>query len=53
MARSWCQQGGNVRFEDLLASEHVAALYEGYLRAEAWLAHRFAGKPAVSDCATI
>jgi pimeloyl-ACP methyl ester carboxylesterase len=53
MARSWCQQGANVRFEDLLAPEHAAAVYEGYLRANAWLADRFAGKPAVSDCGSI
>jgi pimeloyl-ACP methyl ester carboxylesterase len=53
MAGSWCKKGTNVRFENLLVPEHIAASYEAFIRAEAWLADRFAGKPATSNCGAL
>jgi len=50
MARGWCGLGANIRFEPLVAPEHAAAIFEGVIRATAWMADRFSGKPATSNC---
>jgi pimeloyl-ACP methyl ester carboxylesterase len=50
MARSWCSRGSKVRFENLLAPEHGVELLEGNVKAGLWMADRFAGKPATSNC---
>jgi len=50
MARGWCRLGANARFEPLIAPEHAAGIFEGAIRAIAWMAARFSGKPANSNC---
>lgn len=50
MARSWCRLGADVRFESLIAPEHIAGVFEGFARALGWMRDRLTGKPVSSNC---
>lgn len=52
LARSYCQAGVPVRF-DYAFGEHISAAVTHAGAAAAYLADRFAGKPAPNDCAAL
>jgi pimeloyl-ACP methyl ester carboxylesterase len=47
---AWCAQGANVSFELYPIAEHFGGLGQGIPQVLSWLAARFAGLPAQSDC---
>jgi hypothetical protein len=52
MAR-FCAAGARVDHVELLSGEHITGVVAGAPGALDWLAGRFAGTPAVDDCATL
>ncbi|WP_026360219.1 lipase family protein [Amycolatopsis nigrescens] len=54
MAKDWCGKGANVEFKDLISFSpvfsHAIAAPIASGNAANWLADRFAGKPATSNC---
>ncbi|MFB9909297.1 lipase family protein [Allokutzneria oryzae] len=50
LARNYCARGTSVKFTESFVSEHVSLAVTGAPGAVAWLADRFAGKPAPSTC---
>ncbi|MDC5696556.1 NPCBM/NEW2 domain-containing protein [Intrasporangium calvum] len=51
-AQRWCAQGAPVQFKPNLAPGHVGGALASYVDAQAFLADRFAGKAATSNCGT-
>lgn len=51
LKRYYCANGGKVQF-DLYPSEHIVTQFQAAPKALAWMADRFAGKPAPSSCST-
>ncbi|MFV8599156.1 lipase family protein [Ralstonia pseudosolanacearum] len=47
---SWCSRGANVAFRTIGATEHATAFLLGFPIAADWMAQRFAGAAAVSEC---
>lgn len=57
MARDWCAEGANVRFETLAVPTHVGGFAAAYPEAEKWLDARLrgttaGGTPASGNCGT-
>lgn len=50
LRRDWCDQGANVTWSPLVVAEHVLGMVEGQPLAITFLANRFAGLPAFSNC---
>lgn len=50
MARDWCSQGATVQFSTSIVPTHVGGAVAAYPEAVAWLAGRFAGRPAPENC---
>ncbi|HEY8525065.1 MAG TPA: lipase family protein [Acidimicrobiales bacterium] len=50
LRRTWCDGGGNVTWTALPLAEHALGLVQGQGPGAEWLADRFAGEPATSNC---
>lgn len=51
LRRTWCSKGANVTWATFPVAEHATGIVEGVLPAMDFLSARFAGQPAVSNCA--
>ncbi len=50
LAHTYCMRGVPVQFHEYAGADHVAGYVKFAPEANAWLAQRFAGQPAPSDC---
>ena len=51
LRRQWCDEGANVTWATYPVAEHVLGMVNGEVPAMDFLSARFAGLPAVSNCA--
>ncbi|TLW93232.1 lipase [Saccharomonospora piscinae] len=53
LAVDWCEQGATLTFRTSYVPSHIGGMLRAYPEAVAWLAARFDGDPAASNCGRV